>query len=198
MPQILPAALRDRLLQPRIIVLLVLVNLVGTGFGFFYYLEQFAATPWPFWILVADSPIATLLIAASLFLYVNGRQNGLVDALAIATNIKYGLWTVFVLLFYVNTFAAGNMLPMYLFLLLSHLGMALQAFLVLGYARVKPIAISFTASWLLLNDFMDYWFDTHTFIYVVHDHPVSPAMIAAVILTLLAWLVLVLQWQDTE
>lgn len=186
MLQPLPGKLRDTVLErPAVTWLVVAVNLAGTGFGFYYYREQFAATAPHLWLFVADSPIATLLIAASLVLFLRSRESGLVDALAFIANLKYGLWTGFVLVFYFDTFFTQNPVEMYIFLLLSHLGMALQAFLVLDYTDFDWRHLAIAAGWFVLNDLLDYFLDLHTWIYVAHGHPVSPAMVAASGLTLL-------------
>ncbi len=185
MVQVLPEKLRELSLS-RFTLPIILINLAGTAFGFYYYREQFAATAPHLWIFVADSPIATFLMAASLLLYLKDRRSGTLEALAAIANIKYGLWTVFILLFYFDTFFSSNPLPMYLFLLFSHLLMFLQAFLVLDYTDFDLRHLAVAASWFLVNDLFDYLLDLHTRIYAPHGHPVSPAMIAAFTLTAVA------------
>lgn len=195
MVQILPEKLRELSLS-RYTVPIIIANLAGTAFGFYYYREQFASTVPYLWIFVADSPIATLLIATSLFLYLRGNHSGLVDALAAIANIKYGLWTVFVLLFYFDTFFSSNPLPMYLFLLVSHFLMFLQAFLVLDYTDFDTRHLAIAASWFLVNDLLDYLIDLHTRIYAPHGHPVSPAMVAAFTLTAVSVAVMYLDLRE--
>ncbi len=194
--QWLPGKLRDKALEPRFASLITVVNLAGTGFGFYYYREQLAGISPHLWIFVADSPIATLLMAASLTLYLRGSSYSLLDSLAFLGNFKYGLWTSFILLFYFDTFTGLNSMPMYAFLLFSHLLMAVQAYLVLDYSPMELRDIGFAASWFLLNDSLDYLLDIHTRIYVSHDHPLNPAMYAAVSLTLLGAGLLYLHYRD--
>lgn len=55
--------------------LVVVINLVGTAFGFWYYGYQFGIEPTAMWPLVPDSPVATLFIALSLALWKLGRSN---------------------------------------------------------------------------------------------------------------------------
>ncbi len=195
MVQILPEKLRELSLS-RFAAAIITVNLAGTAFGFYYYREQFAATAPHLWIFVADSPLATLLIASSLFFYIQNRKSGLLDALAAIANIKYGLWTVFILLFYFDTFFSSNPLPMYLFLLFSHLLMFLQAFLVLDYTDFDFRHLGLAASWFVVNDLLDYFLDLHTRIYAPHDHPVSPAMASAFGLTALSAALMYLHLQE--
>lgn len=180
----LPRGLRRAVLERREIVLAVIaVNLAGTVFGFYYYLDQLsAARPW-FWIFVADSPVATLLMASSLITRLKDYSSAVLDGLAFLGNFKYGLWTSFILVFYFETFYTTNSTAMYAFLLSSHLLMAAQAFLVVDYAEIPVAGLAAAGSWFLLNDFLDYFLDMHTWIYVDHGHPFSPAMAAAFLLT---------------
>jgi Predicted membrane protein len=71
-------------------------------------------------------------------------------------NLKYGLWTAAVLLMFSDGFLSYTSTPMYLFLLLSHLGMAAQAFLLdeaSGFSRNGLIA---GAAFYFVNDVADY------------------------------------------
>lgn len=179
----LPRKITDIALEDSYLSLIIAANLLGTLFGFYYYLPQFTETNPLLWIFVADSPLATLFIAVSLLGKYYNMNNGLVDVLAFIGNIKYGLWTVFVLLFYFETFWTGNTAPMYFFLLFSHLGMFLQAFLIPEYSDFSFKAFIAGGSWFLVNDLLDYGLDIHTYVYTGHSHPFSPVMFAAVSLT---------------
>lgn len=197
MVQLLPARLRAFALQRNVRWMLIVVNLLGTAFGFYYYADQLAQLPPVLWVFVADSPIATFLLAVSLVLYGRDRQSPVIDTLAFIANGKYGAWSVFVLLYYADTFYGGNPLSMYLFLLFSHTGMVLQAFLVLDYARFTPITLSLGGTWFVLNDFLDYQFDLHTRLYADHGHPFSPAFYAAMTLTITIWLLAFWHYRST-
>ncbi|WP_248895932.1 DUF1405 domain-containing protein [Haloplanus halobius] len=135
----------------------VLTNLVGTAFGFWYYRFQFAAEPVVAWPLVPDSPVATLFIACSLGLWKLGRSNEVVNALAFFGCWKLGLWTPFVLLAFADGFLATTPLPMYLFLLGSHLMMAVEAFLLHRYSDFPVGAVAVAVAWYGLNDVVDYF-----------------------------------------
>lgn len=54
---------------------IVAINLVGTVFGFWYYIPQFRLEPVVARPVVPDSPTATLFTACSLALYKLGRSN---------------------------------------------------------------------------------------------------------------------------
>lgn len=134
----------------------VAVNIVGTAFGFWYYRFQFAAEPVEIWPLVPDSPVATLFIALSLGLWKLGRSNEVVNALAFFGCWKLGLWTPFVLLAFADGFLATTPLPMYAFLLGSHLMMVVEAFLIHRYSDFPVGAVAVAAAWYGLNDAVDY------------------------------------------
>ena len=180
----IPEKVKKTCLSAKGLLALFTVNLVGTFFGFYYYIPQFSETAPVLWLLVADSPIATFLIALSFLLYRYEKQNSLIDFLAFIGNIKYGLWTVFVLIYYFETFWTANSTPMYLFLLFSHLGMFLQAFLVLDYSKFSFKAVIAGGAWFIINDISDYLLDTHTRVFAEHSHPLSAIMVVAVFLTL--------------
>lgn len=150
----LPEAIED--LALRYAWAIVLINLVGTGFGFWYYRFQLARTPLVMWPWVPDSPLATLFMAASLAMWKLGRSNELLNVLAFYGNIKLGLWTPFTLLVFRPDF--GYVHPaMYQFLLWSHLLMVAQAFLIHRYATFPPWAIVGALTWYTVDLVVDYF-----------------------------------------
>ena len=151
---------------------IVAINLIGTAFGFWYYLPQFRLEPIVAWPVVPDSPMATLLIAFSLALYKLGRSNEYVNMLAVFGCIKLGLWTPYVLTVFADAFLATVAPPpqvvpvlgsdfapiaMYGFLFVSHLGMVVEGFLVHRYSDFPLGAILVAAGWYGFNDFVDYF-----------------------------------------
>lgn len=151
----LPARLES--LALRLAWPIVAINLAGTAFGFWYYRFQFADTVAVMWPWLPDSPLATLLMATSLALWRLGRPNEVVNALAFYGNIKLGLWTPFVLLAFNDAFLATTPLPMYGFLVGSHLLMVLQAFLIHRYGRFPPWAIVAALTWFTVDLSVDYF-----------------------------------------
>jgi uncharacterized membrane protein YpjA len=176
--------MREKIFDRRILYLVSLTNLCGTLFGFYYYSEQLLATDPFLWIFVPASPIATLLFSASIYLNANGRGLPVLDALAFISNFKYGLWTVFSLLYYWDIFFTGNSIGLYSFMLLSHLGMAAQAFLLFHWSNIDLKALMIAFLWYLFNDIVDYNLGTHTEIFTDYT---LPAEIAAYTLTFLAF-----------
>ena len=151
----LPRRLEDFALRYAWII--VVINLAGTAFGFWYYRFQFAGTPVVMWPWVPDSPLATLFIAASLALWKVDRQSEVVDMLAFFGNIKLGLWTPCVLVAFSDAFLAQTATPMYAFLLISHLGMVAQAFLIHRYSGFSIPAIAVTLAWYTGDLMVDYF-----------------------------------------
>ena len=149
----LPRALED--VGLRFAWLIVAVNLLGTAFGFWYYVPQLSATPVAAWPVVPDSPVATLLIACSLASWKLGRSREWLNVLAFFGCIVLGLWTPYVLLAFREGFSA---LPWYMygFLFVSHLAMAVEAFLVYRYSDFPLPAIALAAGWYGLNFVVDY------------------------------------------
>lgn len=139
----------------RLAWIIVLINLAGTAFGFYYYGFQFSVTDPVMWPFVPDSPLATLFIAGSLALWKLDRHSETLAALAFFGCIKLGLWTPFVLLVVEgqgNTFWA-----MYQFLVWSHLAMVVQAFLIHRYAGFSVRAVAIALLWYGFNDVVDYF-----------------------------------------
>lgn len=195
----------------RLAWVVVLVNLAGTAFGFYYYAFQFTATDPVMWPLVPDSPLATLFVAGSLALWKLDRHSETLTALAFFGCIKLGAWTPFVLLVFPVEYPTGSLAALgalgfgyeyglYGFLVTSHLAMVLQAFLLHRYAAFTVRAVAVALGWYALNDVVDYFVPVvgqphHTLLgaepYLgdgVFDHSVAAhdvAAAAAVVLTML-------------
>jgi uncharacterized membrane protein YpjA len=191
----LPESLED--LALRLAWVIAAINLAGTAFGFWYYRFQLADTPLAAWILVPDSPVATLFIALSLIGYKLDWDADWLHALAFFGCLKLGLWTPFVQL--VVNGQGGLWWGMYWFLTLSHLGMALEAFVIHRYATFSVPAVAVAVFWYGGNDLVDYFLRVldgphHTalraeqvvgaFDHSLYAHDLAAA--CAVVLTLLA------------
>ncbi|MFB6097104.1 MAG: DUF1405 domain-containing protein [Haloferacaceae archaeon] len=138
-------------------VVVAAINLAGTAFGFWYYRGQFGFEPLAMWPLVPDSPLATLFVALALLAWWRGRPSEHLNALAFFGNLKLGLWTPFVLLYFHEGFVAANPLPLYLFLVCSHLAMVVQAFVLHRISGFPVRAVAVAVVWYGLNDLVDYF-----------------------------------------
>ncbi|MFC7167584.1 DUF1405 domain-containing protein [Halospeciosus flavus] len=183
----------------RLLPVVVAANLLGTAFGFYYYLPQSRFEPPAMWLFVPDSPVATLFIGLSLAAWRLGRQQPWLDALAFVGCIKLGAWTPYVLLVFADGFSYLHP-AMYHFLFWSHLAMVVQAFVVHRYSDFPVWAAAVAVGWYLLNDVVDYFVPVlgtphHTLVppQGVLDgswtHPTDPHLLAAagaVVLTVVA------------
>jgi uncharacterized membrane protein YpjA len=166
----------------RLLAPLLLLNLLGMGFGWYYYHDvgqfDFAdldcsasadddpCQPWWLWPIVADSPNAVaLFFVAALAYRLTGWRNKWLDAFAFTLNIYVGCWTTFLFLAYpdrMGTFdyasvATGNANPV---LFIAHMGMPLQAFVLLQDMRRDrwaPIGVGALLALLAAYITVDYW-----------------------------------------
>lgn len=136
------------------IAALLIVNVLGTIYGYWWYKAQLEITPPVFLIFVPDSPTASLFFCIVLFLFLLKKNNGLIEALASVTLIKYGLWAVAM---NISAGIAGAELSWQNYMLIaSHFGMALQAVLFAPYYRIKNWQLIVVALWTVHNDIIDY------------------------------------------
>lgn len=137
--------------------LLFIVNLVGTIYGYIWYEGQLSQTETKFLLFVPDSPTASLFFTIALFAWLLKKNWKLIEALALITLVKYGLWAVVMNVWtYVENDYLGWMGWM---LVASHFAMAVQAILYIPNYRFTWIHIFIAAIWTLHNDVIDYVFD---------------------------------------
>lgn len=138
------------------LIFIILSNLLGTLYGYYWYGSQLKETQWFFLPFVPDSPTASLfLVIALIFIYLN-RHSGLFESLAFVTLIKYGIWAVIMNIFVF--IKLGQVTEMGLMLCVSHGIMAIEAFLFLPLFKIKPWHILVTIIWVFHNDVIDYVF----------------------------------------
>jgi uncharacterized membrane protein YpjA len=139
-----------------ILLLLLIVNILGTFYGYYWYGWQLAETPAKYLVFVPDSPTASLFFVFVLIAFLMKKNSGLLEALAIVTLFKYGIWAVVMnILVFVVT---GELDEVGYMLILSHLAMAIQGILYAPFYRIKLWHIVVTAIWTLHNDIIDYVF----------------------------------------
>lgn len=76
------------------LILVLAINFLGTVYGYYWYLPQLLETPARFLIFVPDSPTATFFFLFVLLAFLMKRNAPLLEALALVTLVKYGLWAV--------------------------------------------------------------------------------------------------------
>ena len=109
-----------------------------------------------FLIFVPDSPTASLFFCFVLVAFLLKKNWPLIEALAIITLVKYGIWAVVMNL--LTLFVTGELHWTGYMLMISHLAMAIEGILYAPYYRFKWIHIVIAAIWTLHNDVIDYLF----------------------------------------
>ncbi len=167
----------------RLLAPLMLLNVAGMAFGWYYYTDvgQFdlahltcgdgatkSCQPWWLWPLVSDSPNAVALFFVAAMSYkLTGWRSKWLDAAAFMLNVYVGLWTTFLFLAYSDTMGTfdyasvvadkPNANPI---LFIAHMGMPLQALVLVQDMKADkwPLAHSFAVEALAaLFVAVDYW-----------------------------------------
>ncbi len=135
---------------------LLVVNILGTIYAYYWYRYQLAETPPIFLIFVPDSPTACLFFVFVLIAFILGKNWPLFEALAMVTLFKYGIWAV--VMNYLVLVVSGELDIIGYMLMLSHGAMALQGLLYAPFYRFKAWHLIVTGIWTLHNDVIDYVF----------------------------------------
>lgn len=185
----------DKLFKRRgIIWLLFIVNVLGTIYGYIWYGNQleYTAQNYPAWLLpfVPDSPTASLFftIALLLLLYPPKGLKGtlvreLIEALAVVTSVKYGIWAVGVI--FAGGYQGDTLSWKDWMLVVSHTGMAVEALIYarfFSFRRMLPVALL----WTLANDMVDYSEGVYPWLPSVLDDDVTQVQYLTILLTLLS------------
>jgi uncharacterized membrane protein YpjA len=144
--------LQDR----KFIFCLFIVNLLGTVYCYIWYGAQLAITPPIFLAFVPDSPTASLFFTFVLFFFLFKKNAPYIEALAIITLFKYGVWAVVMNL--LTLYVDGDLSWQGYMLIASHGAMAIQGLLYAPYYRMKLRHIAVASIWTLHNDVIDYVF----------------------------------------
>ncbi|WP_243734948.1 DUF1405 domain-containing protein [Paenibacillus turpanensis] len=161
-------------------------NALGTWYGYEWYRLQLIDTwqhyaKWLVWF-VPDSPTASLFFTLSLvYLLIEQHRKtplqhgpagrvirGLIEALAIVTSVKYGIWAVAMI---VASAAQGEPLVWEHYMLIaSHLAMAVEVLLYGRFYSFTLPTVAVAAVWTITNDWIDYTFGVFPWLSsVLHD-----------------------------
>lgn len=147
--------------QRWVMTALLIINLIGTIWGYYWYRFQMAVTPTKFLIFVPDSPTASLFFCIVLLGFLFKRNLPLFEALAAVTLFKYGVWAVGM------NIASGLLgYPWSGLLVLSHGSMAIEGLLYARFYRIKPRHLIIASLWTIHNDFIDYVFKVEPQYYI--------------------------------
>lgn len=145
------------LLDKRFILILFLINLFGTIYGYYWYLPQLSVTPDIFLLFVPDSPTASLFFTIFLLFFLFNKNAPYIEALALVTLFKYGTWAVVMNL--LTLAVDGYLSPAGYMLMASHAGMAIQGILYSPYYKIKMRHLVFAGIWTIHNDVIDYLYN---------------------------------------
>ncbi|GGB52127.1 DUF1405 domain-containing protein [Fictibacillus barbaricus] len=149
--------IRTILMERWFLIALLWINILGTIYGYYWYNYQLQETPWYFLPFVPDSPTASLFFVFVIIGFLTKKQLGWIEALAVATLFKYGIWAVGM---NVGGAIVGPPLDFISYMLIfSHLGMAVQGLLYAPYYKIKVWHVGLAAVWLFHNEIIDYVFD---------------------------------------
>ena len=140
-------------LRQHLFSIVLLLNVISVFTGLWYYWDQLTVTPWHLLIFVPDCPLYVLLAIPILLKWV---KNDAYYFLVSIGMVKYGLWTVFALLYHSKVYFLPEFLPVTLVFIIGHLGMALEGACLLPKKKVAAGILLAAMAWFLLNDFSDY------------------------------------------
>ena len=138
----------------RMLWLLLLINIGGTLYGYYWYESQLIDTPTIFIPFVPDSPTASLFFFFVLIAFILKKNWPYMEALAFVTLFKYGVWAVVMNIF--TLFVTGDLAWQGYMLIASHAAMAVQGILYSPFYRMKVKHLIVAAVWTLHNDVIDY------------------------------------------
>lgn len=165
--------------QPRFVIPLVFINLLGSLYGYYWYHGQLSTIPYYLWIFVSDSPLSTTLFALALLMRGNGLLRRLFQVVAFTATIKYGIWAVVIITHYWALY--GNLEYTEIMLWLTHLGMAVEGIIFLKTLQFERVIGYISGMWMLLNDIMDYYAGLHPYLFAEGQE--LAALVTALVLT---------------
>lgn len=139
------------------------INAIAAIYGFvFFYGRQLSAANPLLAVFIPDCPLASLLFAAAMLVIAFRLRADWFCSLAAATALKYGFWTVFVLLLYPGFYFAPETALMYSALLVAHIGLFIEVLALLpGKFKIRAIHILPVLAWFFANDLSDYLLRTN-------------------------------------
>src|SRR5690625_193518 len=113
-------------------------------------------TPTIFLPFVPDSPTASLFFTVFLLFFIFNKNIPYIEALAITSLFKYGIWAVIMNVF--TLIIDGTLSWQGYMLMASHAAMALQGILYAPYYKIRLKHLTIAGIVLLHNDIIDYVF----------------------------------------
>lgn len=139
-----------------ILAAVLLINLMGTAFGYYYYQGLLESSPLWQWVFIPDSPNSTIIFSLAIALILLNRASNVLSALGCVYVMKYGLWTMFVILYFPDYFLTPERADYYWLMFWLHFGMVLEPVVILHTLRRNMRTLLAPLVILLINDYLDY------------------------------------------
>jgi uncharacterized membrane protein YpjA len=140
----------------KFLFLLFLINIFAGLYSIQFYLSQLKTTNPLLWLFVIDCPLYSIIFGIVLLLKIKDKSIPLLTFISISGNIKYSLWTLFVLLM------ISGLLDYYV-LTIGHILLFIETIVLYRKEVFKLKHYLFVLIWFLLNDFFDYVLGIHPF-----------------------------------
>src|SRR5699024_1930132 len=145
------------LMDKRFLVVVFLINLFGTIYGYIWYESQLAISPLVFIPFVPDSPTASLFFTIAIGFFLFNKHAPYIEAVAFMSLFKYGIWAVIMNILTLMT--TGYIGWQGYMLIASHGAMAIQALLYVPFYHIKLRHFVVASIWILHNDIIDYVYE---------------------------------------
>lgn len=146
--------LRIILLNRIFLIMLFIVNFIGTIYGYIWYRYQLEITPIYFLPFVPDSPTASLFFTIFLGFFIFGKNIPYIEALALTTLIKYGIWAVVMNI--LTLIVDGGLRWEGYMLIASHGAMAIQGMLYAPFYKIRLKHLVFAGIVIFHDIIIDY------------------------------------------
>ncbi|MFA6214167.1 MAG: DUF1405 domain-containing protein [Candidatus Micrarchaeia archaeon] len=143
-------------LREALFLIAIFLNAAAVIIGATVYLGQLSETPTHLLIFVPDCPLYVFL---ALLILLGLVKNDIFSFIVSIGMVKYGLWTVFVLIFHSGYYFSPGMIGISAVFVIGHIGMALEGLAILPKKAGLP-ALALALAWFLLNDYSDYFLGT--------------------------------------
>ncbi len=159
-----------------IISLIILVDLIGIAYGYYYYSEQLSSSPLYLWPFIPDCPLYVMVFTIALLLAIFGIESRLFGCIAAVGMMKYGLWTVTALVLFGDYFFSSQLWLMSSILFVLHIGMFAEGPLLIP-KRLSKVHLGVGLLWFLINDYFDYFYGYLNLAgaYILGTHPILPS-----------------------
>ncbi len=177
-----------------IISLIILVDLIGIAYGYYYYAEQLGSSPLYLWLFIPDCPFYVMVFTIALLLAIFGFESRLFSYIAAVGMMEYGLWTATALVLFGDYFFSSKLWLMSSVLFILHIGMFAEGPLLIP-KKIGRRHLGVGLLWFFINDYIDYFYGylNTAGAYVLGTHPILPSadrlplmMVLTFILTILS------------